>query len=419
LLVNIGVVKKGLAFVRKLIFYRTFKLIIDRAQIISMQLFKEKVDCCGCHACRAICPKDCITMDVDHEGFLYPKVDKENCIDCGMCKIVCPMTLVIPQEVIPLAFASWNRDDTVRSESSSGGVFHALMQDTFKKRGIVFGAAFDEKMQLRHQSAECLDEAIKFRGSKYVQSIMGVIYQQVQNNLKMGRNVLFSGTPCQVAGLYSYLRKDYDNLLTCDVVCHGVPSPKVLAAYQAVLEKKWGGKTKRIAFRDKRSGWKRYSVSLLFDNNTEYHTVFSIDPFMRGFLQNTYLRPSCHQCKFSRFPRVADISMADFWGVERIHPEWDDDKGTSLILVQTEKGKVAFEACRDLLVIHEADIKPAIQSNSCICGSVQPGKNREAFFADLNGLAFNKVMSKYMAPPGLWQKILNRVRRVICFSLFL
>jgi len=353
-------------------------------------------------------------MEVDHEGFLYPKVDLECCVDCGLCHAVCPMNSETPSGETPLAFAAWNRDEVVRNASSSGGVFHALMQHTMNCKGVVFGAAFDDKgMQLRHQSAETLDDAVKFRGSKYVQSLIGTSFQQVKNYLKEGRNVLFSGTPCQVAGLYSFLRKDYDNLLTCDVVCHGVPSPKVLAAYQAVLEKKWGGKTKRITFRDKRCGWKRYSVSLLFDNNTEYHTVFLNDPFMIGFLQNTYLRPSCHSCKFSRFPRVADISMADFWGVESHHPEWDDDKGTSLILVQTEKGKVAFEACQDSLVTHKVDVMTAIHANPCICSPAPTGKKREAFFANLDKFAFEELMSKYMVPPSKWEENIKRIKRII------
>lgn len=373
----------------------------------------RKEDCCGCHACMNICPTQSIAMIADNEGFLYPQVRLDTCTNCGLCETVCPMDMPIPPSEPPAAYAAWNNDEAVRTDSSSGGVFDTLMRSTLKQGGVVFGAAFDDNLTLIHQYAENTEECHKFRGSKYLQSIVGDVYQKVSDYLAQGRNVLFSGTPCQVAGLTAFLGNNYDNLLTCDVVCHGVPSPKVFAAYRQTLELKHGAKTRRIAFRRKDCGWKRYSVSLSFDNDTEYRRVLSQDPFMIGFLANTYLRPSCHTCRFSRLPRVGDISLGDFWGVGRHHPEWDDDRGTSLILVQTGKGQKAFDECRGSLVVHEADLNLAIQSNRCICGSVAPGKNRELFFKDFQLYPFEKVLRKYMLPPTLWQRAIGKVKRVV------
>ena len=377
----------------------------------------RKDNCCGCHACGTACPLGCIEMSADSEGFLYPQVNEELCIDCGICEKVCPMTSELRQGEPPLALAAWNRNTTVRDESSSGGVFSALMRQTIEKEGVVIGAAFDSNMTLRHQSAQDETESHMFRGSKYLQSIIGDAYRETQEYLQQGRNVLFSGTPCQIAGLYAFLGKDDDNLLTCDLVCHGVPSPKVFSAYKENLERQHKAKTQRITFRSKVSGWKRYSVALSFANATEYRRILTDDPFMIGFLRNTYLRPSCHLCHFSRLPRVADISLGDFWGVGVHHPEWDDDKGTSLVLVQTPKGQKAIDACSLALVVHEADLTLAILSNPCICASVQPGQQRAAFFDDLDRLPFEQLIKKYMAPPPPWTKAIGLVRQLISYGL--
>jgi len=380
-------------------------------------------DCCGCHACRTACPLGCITMVADREGFLYPQVDVSICVDCGICTAVCPMATVpcqgerVHPGELPLAFASWNRDDVIRAESSSGGVFNALMVTTLQDNGVIFGAAFDGTMTLRHQSIQNITESDKLRGSKYLQSIIGDVYQEVKSLLEKDRHVLFSGTPCQVAGLYSYLGIDNDNLLTCDLVCHGVPSPKVFASYMASMEHRHRAKTNKVVFRRKAFGWKHFSMALSFDNDTEYCRVLSEDPFMFGFLGNIYLRPSCHACNFSRLPRVADISLGDFWGVGDHHPEWDNDQGTSLVLVQTTKGQKALDACRDSLVVHEADLTLAIRSNHCICGSVPPAEVRAAFFNDLERLAFEKVMKKYMVRPTAWLRLLALPKRLVKYSL--
>lgn len=373
--------------------------------------------CCGCHACYSACPTNCIKMVVDAEGFLYPKTNECLCHDCGRCKSVCPMLVAKPHGEQPSAFAAWNRNKTVRTQSSSGGVFSALMQYVFEDGGFVLGAAFDDSLTLRHQTASCEKDGAKFRGSKYLQSAIGDSYTTVQRLLGRGEKVFFSGTPCQVAGLYSFLGGDSENLLTADLVCHGVPSGKVFAAYRAFVERQHNTRAKSVSFRAKNNGWKRYSMAIFFEDETKYCRQIHEDPFMLGFLKNLYLRPSCHACRFSRFPRVADISLGDFWGVEKHHPEWDDDMGTSLVLIQNEKGMRALEACKRVLAIHQADLSVAIKSNPCISGSAKLHKNRKLFFSDLDTLPFEKLVKKYMTPPNLFHKTVKQVKRVVKYGL--
>jgi coenzyme F420-reducing hydrogenase beta subunit len=379
--------------------------------------------CTGCAACVAICPSDSITMQADVEGFQQPEINLPTCTDCDVCRQTCPVNQKAPSieqnteaggEVFPKVFAAWHLNENIRRESSSGGIFTALAENILTKGGIVAGAAFDNKLEVRHILVDAVTALYRLRGSKYVQSeISPDIYRNIREVLKLDRLVLFSGTPCQVAGLYAFLGKDYQNLFTCDIVCHGVPSPKVFASYKTIMERQYGGKAKRIAFRRKDCGWKRFSVSMSFDNDTEYLRVFNADPFMLGFLRNICLRSSCHSCRFSRLPRVADITLGDFWGVGHYHPEWDDDSGTSLILVNTKKGSKAFDACRDVLVVHEADLNEAIRSNPCICGPVPAGVHRGEFFNDLNQIPFEIIIKKYMSlPPQIWRiagSVKNRV----------
>lgn len=373
---------------------------------------KTKENCCGCHACKNACPESCISMITDEEGFLYPNIDHEICNECGICQKVCPMLSEIIVKDQPIAYAAWNKNSLIRESSSSGGVFHALMEGIFDDKGVVFGAAFNDAFVLKHQSSYEISEALKFRGSKYVQSIVGDSYREARKILKSGRKVLYSGTPCQIAGLYSYLGKDYSNLITCDVVCHGVPSPKVFSAYQESLEKKYNRKIQQIDFRNKRTGWKRYSILFSFDDNSEYCKIFPEDPFMIGFLRDIYLRPSCYECRFSRIPRIADISLGDFWGVHKHHPQWDDDKGTSLILVQSKKGKEIFSSISDKIVVHLASLNAAVVDNLCICGSVPLSFRRKNFFSDFYKLTFEEVMMEYMLPYNRFRSMFNKVKKI-------
>lgn len=326
---------------------------------------QEKNRCCGCSACVQRCPKLCIQLKEDSEGFLYPEVDQSLCIDCGLCEKVCPFLHVdTPVQVLDV-WAVKNRDESERLRSSSGGVFIALAKEVIRENGVVFGAVFDEKWEVKHIHAVTLDEVYPMMGSKYLQSRIGNVYKEAESYLKQGRKVLFTGTPCQLAGLRKYLRKDYPNLLAVDFLCHGVPSPKVWRKYlDEVTTRQGGGKNsvlshpiggngpiRSIEFRSKSSGWKKYSFALTLseasadgDKNTVLLSrMHREDPYMQVFLSDIILRPSCYACKCKNGVNHSDLTIADYWGINQLMPDFDDDKGVGLVLVNTSKGKSCFE----------------------------------------------------------------------------
>ncbi|MEG1612253.1 MAG: Coenzyme F420 hydrogenase/dehydrogenase, beta subunit C-terminal domain, partial [Alistipes sp.] len=303
--------------------------------------FKQKQDCCGCWACVQRCPKQCITMQEDEEGFLYPHVDLNDCTRCGLCERVCPvLNTGEPRESLAV-YAAKNRNEEVRMQSSSGGIFTPLAEAILNQKGVVFGAKFDTDWKVIHGYTETKEGLAAFRGSKYVQSQMGICYQLAEEFLKAGRQVLFSGTPCQIAGLHRYLMRDYDNLLTVDVVCHGVPSPMIWREYlKFILRPQGDGKNSvlslseppvltGISFRDKSTGWKKFgflarkSASKADQNTVFLHETLDKNLYMEGFLKNLYLRPSCYACAARKGKSGSDITIADYWGIPA---DMDDDK---------------------------------------------------------------------------------------------
>lgn len=360
---------------------------------------KEK--CTGCHACAAKCPKQCITMVSDTEGFWYPQINEEECIDCGLCEKVCPVITPIKfaDTFKPVAYACYNTDEKTRLASSSGGVFTLMAEAILKQGGVVFGAGFDEGFNVCHQCVENTKDLDKLRMSKYVQSKIGDTYKEAEAFLKAGRMVLFTGTPCQIGGLKASLGKPYDHLITQDIICHGVPSPMVWEAYLAFRKKSDGGcAARRIAFRRKDFGWKRYSVSISYGNDTEYRQDLTQDLFMKGFLKDLYLRPSCHACTFKNAKRHSDITLADFWGIENVAPEMFDDKGTSLVLVQSEKGKALFKSIEKNLVCQDVDLDEALKYNPAAIRPAPIPKNREAFYNRFGKEPFDKIIHDLTKP---------------------
>ncbi len=330
---------------------------------------QNKQDCCGCTACVQRCPKHCISMKEDNEGFLYPVVDECICIDCGLCEKVC--LIINSPEKLPVkeTLAVKNRNEAERMASSSGGVFIALAKKTIEKGGVVFGAVFDDSWEVMHTYAEILDKVRPMMGSKYLQSRIGNSFRDVERFLKEGREVLFTGSPCQVAALHNYLRKDYPNLLSVDFLCHGVPSPGVWRKY---LDEEFHLSARRAAagkntvlssslnavpvitgieFRDKTlNGWKKYSfvvrgqsASKADKNSVLLSSIHYNNPYMKGFLADIYLRPSCYRCKCKNGVSHSDLTIADYWGINQLMPDFDDDKGVGLVLVNTEKGKALFD----------------------------------------------------------------------------
>ena len=360
-----------------------------------MQLYNEKNQCCGCSACQDTCPKNAITMVEDKEGFLYPVINKKRCVDCGMCYNVCPNINVKAKESLLKAYAAYNKNEKIRLKSSSGGIFTLITEDILKKNGVVYGAAFNENFEVKHIRITNIIELEKLRGSKYVQSKCNGIYSECKRDLDSGMNVLFSGTPCQIEALKCYLKKPYDNLFCVDIICHGVPSRLVWRKYLQYRVNFAKSKIEQIAFRLKNEGWKQFAVQFVFANGTAYCQNLHKDIFMRGFLKNLYLRPSCYACKFKTKERVSDITLADFWGINNIYHDVDDDKGMSLVIVHSREGLNLFEKLKTSMFYREANLNEALIYNSSMIKSVMPNKNRVKFFEEIQNDNFNEIVIKY------------------------
>lgn len=374
---------------------------------------RTKEDCCGCYACYNICPRKCITMKTDNEGFWYPNIDKNKCINCNLCEKVCSIINPVKRaDSKKIAYAGMNKDDQIRVKSSSGGIFSILAEYIIKNNGIIYGASFDEDFNIKHKRILCNTDLDLLRGSKYVQSSIGDIYKQVKNDLESNRQVLFTGTPCQVEGLRSYLRKEYVNLITMDFICHGVPSPLVWKKYLEEMKKSKQENIKNIYFRNKDIGWKIFSLKIIFDEKI-YINDLNNDLFMKGFLQDVYLRPSCYSCKFKKINRVSDITVADFWGIENILPKMDDDKGTSLIVIHSEKGKQLFGELSEKMILNEVNLNEAIKYNPSMISSVKYNEKRKDFFLELNsGEELINLIKRY-TKVSFERRVKNKIKSII------
>lgn len=393
----------------------------------------DKKNCCGCSACIQICPKQCISFEEDKEGFRYPLVKKELCIDCGLCKKVCPVINQNKERKPLRVLAAKNPNEDIRLKSSSGGIFTMLAERVIEEGGVVFGAKFNENWEVVHDFTESIDGLSVFRGSKYVQSIIGDNYSKVETFIKEGRKVLFSGTPCQVAGLRLFLRKEYENLLLVDFVCHGVPSPLVWKMYLKELVasiatknsvftvyKPENIKIEDIQFRNKEKGWKKFSflLKLSATQGAEKNTVFfseTLDKniYMRGFLKNIYLRPSCYACSARCGKSRSDITIGDYWGIQNVIPEIDDDKGISLVLTNTDKGEYIYNSIKVKSIA--SNYFEAIKFNPALEISVIEPKQRKEFWNQLkeNNLMITLINSVGRTRPQLWYRLIRKVKRVI------
>ncbi len=374
----------------------------------------DKTNCTGCFACANICPKQCINMTADNEGFLYPVVNVSLCINCGLCEKICPLlnakTASDGRET--KAYAAISKDEKIRLASSSGGLFTLIAESILDKDGVVFGAAFDEDFNVIHTYTEEKAGLELFRGSKYVQSVIGETYKQAKEFLENGRTVLFTGTPCQIGGLYAYLGKNYENLITQDLICHGVPSPAVWRKYLEYRECVSRAGARGISFRRKTCGWKKFYVSFEFSNDTEYVSKLTDDPYMQAFLSNLCLRPSCYDCSFKTKHRQADITLADFWGIQNFLPEMDDDKGTSLVVLHSDKGINVFEKIKNEITFKEVPLDNAIAYNSSMVKSVDMPKKRKTFMNDIQIGPFDKVVKKYRSV-SFYGKLKTKLKTIL------
>lgn len=375
--------------------------------------------CCGCSACSAICPRQCITMVPDQRGFLYPVINADECILCRRCEHVCPLFTRLEKTAPMYVFWALSNKDAERKRSSSGGLFAIMARRVLQEGGIVIGAVWDESYaKVRHEVIDRESDLDKVMRSKYVQSQIGEeVFRSIRKALESGRRVLFSGTSCQVAGMNAYL----GNLscspfyLSIDVICHGVPSPKLWQDWITFLQRDAEGRIAGVNFRDKNTGWSAFSIRYDFirsrsDDVVSASRVFSEDWYMRAFLQNASLRDSCFTCPSKR-KCGSDITLGDFWGVDESHPEIDDDEGVSCVLVNTEKGMRAFEGVEALITQGKSSLQEVLPGNACLDHSVEPYESRRDFMDDVaSSMPIPEMMHRWSFKPSFMQRIKAKVR---------
>lgn len=326
---------------------------------------KNKKNCSGCEACVNVCPVGCITMVEDEDGVRYPKIDQKKCIKCGQCSKVCPILNPLKKnEEKSIAYGAFNKDKKIIRKSSSGGIFFEIARTIIiEKKGVVFGVKYDKDNNAIFTYAENLNELLPILGSKYVQAKVNNIYKKVREFLNNGRVVLFSGTPCQVAGLKSFLRKEYDNLYTCDFICTGVPSDRILNIFKKHYEELYKSKVVNIQFRNKKYGWRYFSFLITFENGTKICVPRSEANYINAFLKGAFSRPSCYSCKFRSLNSGSDFKLADFWGVDESKNTKYNFLGVSHFIVNTDKGKKLLSGIDRVLNLFESDIEEVEKLN--------------------------------------------------------
>lgn len=372
----------------------------------------KKENCCGCTACVAICPKSCIEMKEDLEGFLYPQVDEKKCVECGACERVCPIKNVVKENMVSQkAYLVQNKNEEIRLDSSAGGAFSAIASTILNRGGVVFGAAYDENFQVKHTYVENVDDIRKFRNSKYVQSDLGNTFEIVKGFLKKGRWVCYSGTPCQIEGLASFLGKTYKNLILVDVVCHGVPSPLVWNRYLEFQQVK-ECKPDNIRFRDKFYGYKYSTMSIIRDGKNIYHAGAQLDPMLRAFFSDICDRPTCYKCPFKKRYRVSDITIWDCFSVYDFNKKIDDDKGTTRVLCHTKKGQEIIESSAGYIQCFEVEPDRLVSGVKEMFQSVSYNPKRNQFMSDAKEMLAGDLFQKYY-PITYKIKIKTWIRKIL------
>lgn len=371
--------------------------------------------CIGCSVCYNICPKKCITMEDLGNGFLYPKIDYKKCIKCNLCEKYCPINLEFKNNNIidfkNKSFAAYSKDNNLRMKSSSGGIFSELAKYIINNNGIVVGAAFEDN-NLRHIIVDKVEELYKLQGSKYLQSEMNDIYIKVKERLEKNKLVLFTGTPCEINALYKYLGKEYNNLYTQDIICHGVPSKLLYDKYKNYLENKSKSKVIDIKFRDKSNGWENYNIKIKFENGNIINEPANQNLYMKAFLNNSFLRPSCYECQFKGNNRKSDITLGDFWGINNIDSNFNDQKGLSLVIINTDKGNKLFNLILGQIIIKEFNINDSIKFNSSYYSCPNIPNEKDKFIEEIKNNDFEKVVNKYTKVSFL-KRVKNKIKSII------
>ncbi len=371
---------------------------------------EEAYKCSGCHACAVKCPNKCIEMKCDKDGFKYPIVNKIDCIHCGLCIKICPILNKEHENVDnePSTYAAYNINDEIRLKSSSGGIFTLLANEIINQNGVVFGAKFDNQFKVVHSGSSEVEEVDAFRGSKYVQSDIGTTFLEAKTFLEQKRKVLFTGTPCQIAGLYSFLGNNHENLYTQDIICHGVPSPYLWYKYLSHRKRYINDEITAISFRNKDEGWRKFNLCIKNNSQIMYKKNNQNDPMIKAFLNDLCLRPSCYNCSFKGIHRQSDITLADFWGIENVTQELNDDKGVSLVMINSKKGKELLSQINNSIISVETDLSKSLQYNKTATISVLKPEKREQFLNDITEDNFDDCVFMYTR-----KTIMSRIKNKI------
>lgn len=377
----------------------------------------RKEDCTGCDACLCACPVHAIRNKADEEGFLYPDIEEEKCVHCGLCINACPVWSMPPLNIEKYAYAAYAKDKDEHCTSSSGGIYAVFARYVLENDGYICGAAFDESLTLKHLLSNQEKDLEIIKGTKYVQSEVGSVFSQIEKVVKEEKQVLFCGTPCQVGGLKSYLKRDYDNLLTIDLICHGVPSPMVLKMYLSELQK--DNTVVGMSFRNKTEGISNVYLDYYLMNGEVIQEKYEDSEFIKGFIQNLTIRPSCFNCEFKGQDRCSDITIGDFWGLNDYHPEMITNMGTSAVLIHTKKGKWFFNQIQPNINCVESKPEYVAFWNTCLEQSVEKNPRRDEFFKRINMMSIkDNINDLYIVPTNikknsLAKKILRKIKGVI------
>ena len=376
---------------------------------------ENKVNCTSCSACVNICPQNAIIMEEDKEGFKYPKIIEEKCIKCGMCSKVCPMIEKYKNKdkyyKTPKVMAAWTKEEEIRLDSTSGGVFTELAKEILENDGYVCGAIYDKDWTVKHIVTNKLEDLSEIRSSKYLQSNINLVFREIKEKLQDGKKVLVCGSPCQIQGLNKFLGKEYGNLITCDFICRGMNSPKIFLKYIHSLEKKYNSKVIKVKFKNKTFGWHNFATKIDFENGKKYIQNRYCDSYMIGYLNyNAFMRPSCYDCKFKGLTRTADITLADFWGIENIEPKLDNNQGTSLVMLNSKKGSDFFKKLNERIFFKEIFSDKIFRGNVCANDSVRKTEQREGVFKDIDDLTYEELSKKYFPTPNLKRRFRIYIR---------
>lgn len=372
------------------------------------EIISKKI-CTGCSACATVCSKNAIKLIENEEGFKIPVIDQNKCINCGICKKICPVLNTKKNNVLNKCYVGYNKNEREKEKSSSGAIFSLIANYILENDGIVIGVAFDKYNKLKHIAINNKKDLDKLKGSKYLQSDIGNIYTYVKENIK-NKKILFVGTPCQVAGLKRIVNSK--NLICLDLVCHGVPSPKLFQKYIKELETKYNDKIINYNFRDKTTGWDTYSNGIIFKQNkiTELATN---NKYMKLFLSDIALRESCYNCNFKLGNKYSDITLGDFWGVKKYYPEMYNKKGVSAIIINSESGTEIFDTIKNNIEYKECKLEEILDNNSSLKKSSKYNRKRKKFFKDLNNNNIEKLTKKYSKKQNIIVMILLKIKQKI------